>query len=446
MAITSTIKQKKKNPLTVEDIIELSGLSFGAMNDKYVLEKDMIGQYTMLYDSKRIGRGLELSLDENNNIKLSILCPTSKHEIDLYFDLITKLCEKIDTPRFKFADKSAKLKSIDSYKEFLVKGFKESLQWIRNQIETEECKTYTIFGALNPICFDLELINKIGDSLEELEKFLDSLQKKDSLYVIPSFYTRNKDKTALALYYIPENTNVTVPLKEEDPFIENKFYDIEVKVDYYVEFSDENFIEYNDFINNVEFKDDYDAQRKIVYLSEEDVEKLIDKYAVNILTNRKDNKTVYHGAIIDSGFIHSSKAEEKELGIDEINGFNHLAIYLRWMYENKLISKDVLEKCDIKKNLKDLRLLIKEDSMFSGMLRSYHFTKKGREFTREIYSVRKNSYLSEVDRYAGKYFKKEDQSRFKDEAYLFLPFDDAYYNHMKEFLDEAYLNFKEKNK
>ena len=446
MAITSTIKQNKKNPLTIEDIIDLSGLSFGAMNEKYVLEKNTIGKFTMLYDSKKIGRGLEIFLDDKNNININILCPSPKHEIDLYFDLIAKICEKVDTTKFKFNDMSAKLKKIDDYKNFLIKAYQESLRWIKDQIENEECKTYSLFCALNPICLDKELTDKVGDNLDELEKLLDNLQKKKSEYVIPRFYTRNNDKTALALYYIPENTNVTVPLKEEDPFIENKFYDIEVKVDYYAEFSDENFIDYSDFINNVKFVDNYDAQRKIVCLSEQDVKELIDKYAVNILTNRKDSKAKYYGAIIDSGYSHSEKVKEKKLDTDEINGFSHMAIYLRWMYENKLVSKETLEACDLKKDIKDLRSVIENNPIFSGFLRSYHFNKKGKEFTNEVYSSGKKSYLSEVDRYAGKYFKKENQDRFQDEAYLFLPFDEDYYKHMKEFLDETYLKFKENNK
>ncbi len=445
MAITSTIKQNKKNPLTIEDIIELSGLSYGAMNDKYVLEKNTIGNYTMLYDSKKIGRGLEVFLDDKNNININILCPSPKHEIDLYFDLITHICEKAGTTKFKFSGNSAKINKIDKYKELLINAYQESLRWIKEQIDSGSCKTYSLFCALNPICLDGEMITSIGYDLDKLEKLLDNLQKKDSEYVIPRFFTRNNDKTALALYYIPDNINITVPLKEEDPFVENKFYDIEIKVDYYVEFNDENFIKFSDFIDNVKFVDDYDAQRKIVCLSEDDIQKLIDKYAINILNNKKDTKAKYYGTIYDDGYNHSIKVKDKKLKTEEINGYNHLAIYLKWMIDNKLVTKEINEKYN-KKSLKELRLAIERDSIFSGMLRSYHFTKKGNDFTREIYAAPRNSYLSEVDRYAGKYFKKEDQTKFQDETYLFLTFDEEYYNHMKEFLDAIYLKFKEKNK
>ena len=56
-------------------------------------------------------------------------------------------------------------------------------------------------------------------------------------------------------------------------------------------------------------------------------------------------------------------------------------------------------------------------------------------------------YPCDVDRFALEYYGKEryNSDEFKDEAYLFIPYDEEYYQGMKKYIDFHYAIFKSKN-
>ena len=85
MAVNVEIKQKKNEiiELTIPEIAALKDLRYGVSNNNYLLEEDEVGQYTILYDKKKIGRGFEISFEENGCIYLRLPLPTTGYEIEL---------------------------------------------------------------------------------------------------------------------------------------------------------------------------------------------------------------------------------------------------------------------------------------------------------------------------------------------------------------------------
>ena len=157
------------------------------------------------------------------------------------------------------------------------------------------------------------------------------------------------------------------------------------------------------------------------------------------------------GRVIDSAKSHSRKIVEKGLKTDEINGCNHIAIFLRWCIEHDLIASEFYEHCpDEVKGVKDgtktdLRQFILD--YFGGELEPFQFSYMGACFTDYYYNWDKDEpehfYPSDVDDYAERYFGTERYNceEFGDEAYMFVPFDEEYYQGMSKYIDRAFADF-----
>lgn len=154
--------------------------------------------------------------------------------------------------------------------------------------------------------------------------------------------------------------------------------------------------------------------------------------------------------IADTAHAHIESIREKELPIDEINGCNHIAIYLRWCIEHGLVSDEFVEKYpDIVDGVMlgtatDLRRFIMSE--LGGLLFFSLFTYEGASFAAYYYGssdTREHSFPHDVDSCAEEYFgtEKYNSPEFKDEAYLFVPFDEDYYQRLSKFIERSFADF-----
>ena len=162
--------------------------------------------------------------------------------------------------------------------------------------------------------------------------------------------------------------------------------------------------------------------------------------------------SVENGGVMemDDADWHLESIQEKELPVDEITAYNHLAIYLRWCMEHDLMGEeflaeygDVVEKVKTEPASVDLREFIRDelDSQLVGPL----FNKIGRAFASYYYGEPDSPYFpSDIDNYALEYFgsEKYHSEEFQDEAYLFIPFDEDYYQAMAEVIEERFTNWQ----
>ena len=153
---------------------------------------------------------------------------------------------------------------------------------------------------------------------------------------------------------------------------------------------------------------------------------------------------------MDDASYHLESIEEKELPIDPINAYNHMAIYLRWCMEHDLMGEDFLkEYSEVAKQVKadpasvDLREFIRDE--LDGCLFSVLFNQQGRAFAGYYYGEGDSPYYpADVDDNALRFFGPEryHSDEFQDEAYLFIPFDEDYYQAMAEVIGERFENWQ----
>ena len=195
------------------------------------------------------------------------------------------------------------------------------------------------------------------------------------------------------------------------------------------------------------------------YKLEHDVDALLDKMAgISFVVNPTRQDAITRGTLsnddfdgeMDDASYHIESIEEKELPIDPINAYNHMAIYLRWCMEHDLMGEEflaeygeVVEKVKADPASVDLREFIRDE--LDGCLFSVLFNQQGRAFAGYYYGEGDSPYYpADVDDNALRFFGPEryHSDEFQDEAYLFIPFDEDYYQAMAEVIEERFENWQ----
>lgn len=154
---------------------------------------------------------------------------------------------------------------------------------------------------------------------------------------------------------------------------------------------------------------------------------------------------------MDNGIWHLAPLRKKKLPVDERNAFSHMTIYLRWCMEHDLMGAAFLEDYgSIVKQVKtnpgsvDLRVFLRDK--LNGQLLSIIFNRTGRAFAAYYYGYTDDPphYPSDIDYYAvGVIGQKRNYSdEIQDEAYLFLPFDEEYYQAMTQIIDRRFAGWQ----
>ncbi len=149
---------------------------------------------------------------------------------------------------------------------------------------------------------------------------------------------------------------------------------------------------------------------------------------------------------LDNGESHELKRKNMALACPPLSGFNHIAVFLRWAYANNMLTDQLFEKEPRLKTALDgdgdVREALATSDKLKGMLRPSYFKKEYVQFVFDTY-YEKDIYPKKVDKYALEYFGEEkyNSAEFKNEGYLFVPYDDAYFSYMSDFLDGEWEKF-----
>ena len=204
-------------------------------------------------------------------------------------------------------------------------------------------------------------------------------------------------------------------------------------------------------------------RNEMEYKMEHDVDALLEKMAgISFVVNPTRQNAITRGTLcsgddednyvveMDDADWHLESIQEKELPVDEINAYNHLAVYLRWCMENDLMGEeflaeygDVVETVKTKPASVDLREFIQDE--LDGQLVGPLFNKIGRAFASYYYGEADSPYFpSDIDNYALEYFGSEQyySDKFQDDAYLFIPFDENYYQAMAKVMEKRFVNWR----
>lgn len=148
---------------------------------------------------------------------------------------------------------------------------------------------------------------------------------------------------------------------------------------------------------------------------------------------------------IDNGYDHESKIKEKALSCPPLSGFNHPAVFLRWAYNRGFLSDKLLNGEPLLepalKGKGDVREVMAKSNFMKGAIRPSYFKDDCKLFVCIFYQFSgENIYPGCVDKNAEVYFgtEKYNSEEFKDEAYLFVPYDYEYYKNLSAYIDEAW--------
>lgn len=155
---------------------------------------------------------------------------------------------------------------------------------------------------------------------------------------------------------------------------------------------------------------------------------------------------------MDDGAEHLAKIHDKNLPLDGLTAYQHMAIFLRWLIEHDLMCDEFKHAFgDMVASVKsmqyegDLRIFVRDE--LKEMLTTGYLTKEGEAFARWYYGCNvceDHYYPCDVDQYALEFFGEEkfNSDEYQDEAYLFIPWDDKYYPAMAKKIEERYCQWK----
>lgn len=203
----------------------------------------------------------------------------------------------------------------------------------------------------------------------------------------------------------------------------------------------------------MDFKQQHNADLLLDRMEAANIDSVVDIYRSNVGDEEDDFLEIY----MDSALAHLESLQEKILPIEEITAYNHLAIYLRWGIEHNQMSdvfndyfKEIVTAIQQGENV-DLRYILRDDDRLNHSLITPYFNEEGEAFAYDYYVDIEDATVSfprDIDEYALQYFGEEQYhcDEFQDEAYLFVPFDEEYYEGMKQVIDQRFKQWTMKQK
>lgn len=277
MSVTARIKQKSlfKKKMNLEDIIKFTGLSYGVCDENYRLNKDEIGEHTLIYDETKLARGFELWL-EGSDVLLSLSLPTAPSEIRLFYSLVEKIWNEFSTKKYLREDEEAYLYEDEEFIKWDEEASIVALEDMTSKTE-DEYRCFEIFGIYNPISIGQRELQRIDCNLNNLEEYLNEIQSLDVYYATPSVYRKKDTNELFGIYSIVADIPCVVPNK---PYI---ILDQIKGINYwYVMIRKGMTVTYDDFINHISSKEYYDANHVIALLNYDEIDALIEQYSVEI--------------------------------------------------------------------------------------------------------------------------------------------------------------------
>lgn len=444
MAVNIEIRQTQANKkVSIPQIAAFKGLGYGYMGKDYCLVRGKAGKRSVLYDKEYIGRGFEVWI-KNGSVFLCLPLPASEAEIRLFYALVETLCAYLETETLLYDQQEETVGHIAQWISRNTETSRDVLKHFAHEVRCGHQDRNIIFGAYNPIVLGAKEFDAIGGTLQGFGDLLNRLQQKNVYYATPKYYQR-KDGSVLGMYFIDEGCDTVFPLQPEA-----YFQKIEYLTGYYVCIPDGNHIPFDDFLAHVTKTEVYDANHIVCTLHAETILYLADNCNVSLMTNERV-KGKYYGKEFDNGKKHlHNKIKRLKLPLEDLAAYNHLAVFLRWTAEHDFIHEQLLEQIPDLKEMAcdpsvDLRKVIAAHPAFGGGLKSCHFKESVLPFVRSFYVFNREGYPACVDRYALEVLGKEKYNckAYHNEAYLFVPYDAAYYKGLSKYIDDAYARYQQ---
>lgn len=419
---------------SIQHLVDQFDLKYGFMDTNYCLTNEEVGLFYVLYDPYRLGRGIEVYI-EDNELHLAYYLPATPFEMDLFYDLVRYVCDKVKVPYFKRNQEIVRIENVYDFIDIDKQQSIALLNTLKQKLQEDEY--VYLFGVRNQICIGQKEYAIFKNDLDVFEQYLHDIQNQKYIYATP-ICLNVEENHVIASYPIKDETRYVIPITPEimyDPGCELKGF-------YFSPFY--TFIPFDDFISHIQDYTYYDSNHILVTFNKHFLFDLIQKYDTGFFEESESYGT--YGRIIDSGFLHCEKIQDFNFNLDEINGFNHITIYLKWCYENNLLDEQFISETNLKEAMNDdtidLRAYLRDHPTIQGDLQEGFFNELGKQFTSHYYVFLKDGYPNDVDTIALQILGKEAYycHEYMDEAYLFVNYDD-YLEPLYKCINEAFKNF-----
>ncbi|MBR3694012.1 MAG: DUF4299 family protein [Erysipelotrichales bacterium] len=275
MAVSVRIDFKGKKIPSVEEIAALKRLEYGAADRNYMMHGGEIGDYTILCDPQRVGRGFEVYV-EDDQLCFSISLPNTPHDIELFYQLLVEICKEYKIPKFTRDNEEVLLISALDCISIDIHTSKKILKDFEAKVRNKDQELVLLFGAYHPISLGEKQFDEIKGEPANLEELLNRLQQKDSYYVNPHLYQK-QDGTVFGVYMVGDEDTSIVPTY---PYVISA--DNDIVSAWYVAIPPLHMIPYEHFIKHVRKVEDFDENHIIIELDQETIDYLAKNFAVEI--------------------------------------------------------------------------------------------------------------------------------------------------------------------
>lgn len=219
MSIDIEIIQKGlfKEKLDYKTII--GDLGYGVYENNRLTEGKLGGEF-IVYDKKRIGRGISIvcGRDEKDKITMRMLSPTCEEEIDAFYGIIGRIA-KLWKCNILQDGEAVEPNSLGETCADMKKANNSYLRLMLDKNGDFRDGTVTLFSEMWQLDLgdeDKAEILAAYDIVKAYGDWLHRLQKMDVYYAVPKFY--QTDGGILGMYFITENTESAIPLVPSVPF------------------------------------------------------------------------------------------------------------------------------------------------------------------------------------------------------------------------------------
>ena len=215
MAVDVIVKQKGifgKN-ITIEDIVG-DDLSYGIMDENYRLKQGEQGEYMVVYDSRHLGRGMEVSF-EKKDVNLRLPLPNSEEDIRLFYQTVERVCRGQGVHSFYRDGEKIGLGDFENLIQLDMDASTGALESMERGMKKGEYSNMIVFAIHNPIYVEMKDLEQMkgADNCYDLKKFGEFLewhQRMNVYYAAPLLYQK-KDETVFGVYAISADVPSVVP-------------------------------------------------------------------------------------------------------------------------------------------------------------------------------------------------------------------------------------------
>lgn len=220
MAIKVEIKQKSvlTRSITMEEIASMQSLSCGVWNQNYVLERDVTGDRTVLYNPRHLARGIHVVI-QKQSVCLYLPIPTTRNEVKIFYYLVMSICDKLDIDCFYRNDERVALNQVSDCIQLDQQNSIACLMGMKEMLQNGKFTSFYMFGALNPLSLGKTEVFEIDGSLDKLDELLVNTQHLDFIFAEPQ-YLKN-DSENVKCYMLWKDDMIIFPIDDsydEEPF------------------------------------------------------------------------------------------------------------------------------------------------------------------------------------------------------------------------------------